>query len=157
MTVPAYELSVLINCPFDGSYKPLFDTIVFTVHDCGFVARSALEVDDGAQVRIERILDIIEQCRYGIHDISRTELDADSGLPRFNMPLELGLFLGARRFGDAQQRQKKPLILDRERYRFQKFCSDIAEQDPRAHEGDPRRPSGSSATGYEARRSRRVR
>lgn len=65
-----------------------------------------------------------------------TGLDASTGLPRFNMPLELGLFLGARRFGNAQQRQKVALIMDRERFRFRDFCSDIGGQDIHAHDGD---------------------
>jgi hypothetical protein len=49
------------------------------------------------------------------------------------MPLELGLFLGAKRLGEGKQTQKSCLVLDRERYRFRKFCSDIAGQDPKAH------------------------
>ena len=73
--------------------------MVFTVHDCGFIARCALEEEDASQVRIDKIYNIIAECRYGIHDISRTELDENSGLPRFNMPLELGIFLGAKKFG----------------------------------------------------------
>lgn len=63
-----------------------------------------------------------------IHDISRTELNR-SGLPRFNMPLELGLFLGARRFGADAQRRKSCLVLDRQPHRFQEFISDISGQD----------------------------
>jgi hypothetical protein len=63
---------------------------------------------------------------FGVHDISMTELDRLTGLPRFNMPLELGLFLGAHRFGSKDQRRKVALILDRERYRCQAFISDIA-------------------------------
>ena len=58
-------------------------------------------------------------------------------LPRFNMPLELGLFLGAKWFGAKEQKKKICLILDEERYRFQKFCSDIAGQDIRSHSSDP--------------------
>ena len=76
---------------------------------------------------------MIADCRYGIHDISRTELDRDSGLPRFNMPLELGIFLGAKRFGPQEQKRKKCLVLDREQYRYQQFISDIAGQDIQAH------------------------
>ena len=53
------------------------------------------------------------------------------------MPLELGLFLGAKRYGDARQQIKSCKILDIERFRFQKFCSDIAGQDISAHGGDP--------------------
>ncbi|HET6764883.1 MAG TPA: hypothetical protein VFH27_14460 [Longimicrobiaceae bacterium] len=137
MDTPGYDDSVFINCPFDSDFKTIFEALVFAVHDCGFVARCAMEVDDGSQVRIEKIFRIIEQCRYGIHDISRTQLDAGSGLPRFNMPLELGMFLGAKRFGRPKERQKQALILDGEPYRYQKFCSDIAGQDIRAHDHDP--------------------
>ncbi|WP_206020694.1 hypothetical protein [Roseococcus sp. SYP-B2431] len=71
-----------------------------------------------------------------MHDISRTELDDVNALPRFNMPLELGLFMGAVRFGTGAQRRKVCLILDRERYRFQRFISDIAGQDIREHGDD---------------------
>ncbi|MEI7598297.1 MAG: hypothetical protein WCJ41_03140 [Aestuariivirga sp.] len=45
------------------------------------------------------------------------------------MPLELGLFLGARQFGVGRHKAKRCIILDRERYRYQKFISDIAGQD----------------------------
>ena len=129
---------VYINCPFDGEYRPLFEALVFAVHDCGFVARCALELDDGSQVRIDKIEALIGACRLGIHDISRTELDPRWELPRFNMPLELGLFLGAKRFGTGDQRKKVGLILDRETGRYQKFCSNIAGQDIQTHRGEPR-------------------
>lgn len=105
------------------------EALVFAIHDCGYIARSALEAEDSAEVRMDKIAKIIKDCRYGIHDISRTEVGADTGLPRFNMPLELGLFLGARRFGSRTDKLKACLILDRARYRYQQFCSDIAGQD----------------------------
>ncbi|WP_420128988.1 hypothetical protein [Longimicrobium sp.] len=134
----SHQDHVYINCPFDGEYQPLFEALVFAVHDCGFIARSALELEDGSQVRIDKVERLIAACRLGIHDISRMELDAPWGLPRFNMPLELGFFLGAKRFGTGDQRRKVCLILDRELNRYQKFCSNIAGQDIKAHNGDPR-------------------
>ena len=136
MPDPPPEYAVFVNCPFDESYRPIFEAIVFAVHDCGYVARCSLEVSDASQVRIERIATIIAACKFGIHDISRTELDGTTNLPRFNMPLELGLFLGAKRFGSLKQRSKTCLILDVERYRYQKFISDIAGQDIAAHGGN---------------------
>ena len=128
---------VFLNCPFDAGYKPVFDSIVFAVTDLGFVARSAREQDDGGDVRLSKIERIIEECKYGIHDISAVELDPVNNLPRFNMPLELGLFLGCRRFGNAIQRRKVSLILDSHQYRYQVFISDIAGQDIHAHGGQP--------------------
>ena len=105
-----YNDNVFINCPFDLVYKPLRDAMVFAIYDCGFIARCALEEDDSSEVRIDTIYNIIANCRYGIHDISRTE-DKSSKLPRFNMPLELGIFLGAKKFGIEEQKRKKCLIL----------------------------------------------
>jgi hypothetical protein len=131
-----YSINVFINCPFDAAYKPLFEALVFAITHCGFRPRCALEIDDGSEVRVDKIFRIIEECRFGLHDLSRTELDRSSGLPRFNMPLELGMFLAAKRFGGARQRTKACLILDRSAYRYQKFVSDIAGQDIRAHDRD---------------------
>jgi hypothetical protein len=132
----SYDDGVFVNCPFDPAYQPIFHALVFATYDCGFAARSALEVEDAGEVRIQKIKRLIRECRHGIHDISRTELDAVHGLPRFNMPLELGLFLGAQEFGTRNQKKKRTLILDREPYRYQKFCSDIAGQDIQSHGGD---------------------
>jgi hypothetical protein len=124
---------VFINVPFDDDYRRLHEAIIFAVYDCGFLPRSAQEIDDSSQVRIDKICKLIGDSKYGIHDLSRTKPSPASGLPRFNMPLELGLFLGAKRYGVRKQRRKAALILDSERYRYQAYCSDIAGQDIRAH------------------------
>jgi hypothetical protein len=132
-----YQKNVFINCPFDRSYRPIFHGLVFAVHDAGYIARSAQEVRDTGEVRIEKVLRLVRASKFGIHDISRTTLDRATRLPRFNMPLELGLFLGAREFGDRRQREKVTLVLEREKYSYLKFCSDISGQDPEAHTGEP--------------------
>lgn len=115
----------------------MFRAITFTVFACGFRLRSALEIDDGSYARLEKIMDIIAECRFGIHDLSRTELDPVSQLPRFNMPLELGIFLGAKRFDRSAQGNKRALVIDIERYRYQQFISDIGGMDIQAHRGSP--------------------
>ncbi|MCX7043984.1 MAG: hypothetical protein NTX50_00670, partial [Candidatus Sumerlaeota bacterium] len=132
-----YERCVFINCPFDSEYQELFTAIIFTVINCGFVARCALEAGGSGSNRINKIEELVAQCRLGVHDLSRTGLDSQSGLPRFNMPLELGLFLGAKRYGDIKQRKKDLLILDRDKYQYQKFCSDISGKDIAAHDNQP--------------------
>jgi len=128
---------VFINCPFDPSYRPIFEAVVFAVCYLGFVARCALEDDDAGEFRLTKIERVIEECKLGINDLSAVELDTATGLPRFNMPLELGLFLGCKRFGPSNQQKKRCLILDRERYRYRNFISDIAGQDIHSHNADP--------------------
>lgn len=133
----ASNRDVFVNCAFDSGFQPIFHGIVFAIIRSGFRARCALETQDGAETRFAKIQQIIEQCRYGIHDISRTETDGNPPLPRFNMPLELGVFLGAKRYGDTIQRRRRALILDREQYRYQRLISDIAGQDIVSHIGNP--------------------
>lgn len=132
-----YDKNVFINCPFDRDYRPLFEAIVFTVFDCGFRPRCALETEDGGQVRMEKIFALIGDSKLAINDLSRVDLDSGTKLPRFNMPLELGVFLGARRYGPGRQKEKRCLILDRERYRYRAFISDISGQDIQKHVDDP--------------------
>lgn len=112
----------------------MFRATVFAILACDFNPRCALEIDDGAEVRIEKIIRIMHSCPLSVHDISRTSEDRTSRLPRFNMPFELGLFIGIAR---GAKKTKPSLILDSERYRYQTFISDIAGQDIRAHAGDP--------------------
>ena len=124
---------VFINCPFSPDYLQHFRAIVFSVARAGFRARCALEADDSSENRFDKICKIIGECKLAIHDISKTELDKKSKLPRFNMPLELGLFLAAKKFGNKQQKQKRCIIFDRSAYRYQKFISDISGQDIHSH------------------------
>lgn len=132
-TIPRKDRHVFINCPFDAAYWPLMKAIVFTVQACSFQPRCARERDDCGEVRLEKILQIIGVCTYGIHDLSRKGSDPAHGLARFNMPFELGLFLAASRFG---RRKKATLVLETEQYDYHKFISDIAGQDIRAHGDD---------------------
>jgi len=136
MASTGYATNVFINCPFDEAYLELRNALLFAVFDCGFIPRCALEEDNSGNVRFEKIQNIIAESKFAIHDISRTEIDEINQLPRFNMPLELGVFIGAKRFGDHHQKIKNCLILDREQYRYQAFISDISGHDIRAHNND---------------------
>ncbi|RJF87993.1 hypothetical protein D3874_13975 [Oleomonas cavernae] len=135
----ADKAEVFLNCPFDGAYEPISRAIIFVVMALGYKLRSAREVENSAQSRLAKINSIIRQCHFGIHDISRAGADPASGLARFNMPLELGLFLGAREFGSGRQKEKVALVLDSEPYRYQKFISDLAGSDIQAHGDSPER------------------
>ncbi len=131
-----YNDNVFVNCPFDEEYTPLLHAIIYTVYRCGFVPQCALNEDDGTDFRLDKIVRCTKDCRYGIHDISRTELNPNN-LPRFNMPFELGIFYGAKRFGDRQQRIKNALILERTKYLYQQYISDLNGVDTKEHNNDP--------------------
>lgn len=135
-----YSSNVFINCPFDDEYKALFDTIVFAVHDCGFIARCAKEADNSGDVRISKIIRIIDECKFGIHDISKADLDIHTGFARFNMPLELGIFMGCHHYCTAKSynKDKKSLVMDLQSYRYRDFISDLSGQDIKKHDNDPR-------------------
>lgn len=62
MEHPDYHLNVFVNCPFDDEYTPLMQAVIFAIHDCGFIARSALESDNAAVARLTKIQDIIRAC-----------------------------------------------------------------------------------------------
>ena len=136
---PARARSVFINCPFDADYQPLLRAICFTLLACGYRPRCALDFSDSGAVRFAEIVRMITQCDLSVHDISRVELDRDSQLPRFNMPLELGADLGLRLEGPARQRERKILILDVESHRYDKTLSDISGMDIEAHGGQVRK------------------
>jgi|SRR5271166_553203 len=82
--------SIFINCPFDSEFLPFLRAILFTVLAMGCKPRSALEESDSSALRLEKIYKLIKNCRFSIHDLSRTELSHSTGLPRFNMPLGAG-------------------------------------------------------------------
>lgn len=111
--------------------------MVFTIHDCGFAARLAVEDTGARELRLDKIVRIIRDSRYSIHDISRVEL-GESKLPRFNMPFEAGLAMGAIRFeperADGQSRDF--LLLDAVPYRDKMTLSDLAGQDPKTHNNE---------------------
>jgi hypothetical protein len=132
---PKYDDNVFVNCTFDSEYEPIFHAILFAIHDCGYVARCALEADDSGDIRIEKILAIIEECKFGIHDVSRTELN-EHNLP----PLQYAFgawVISCREAIRARESKKIALILDSERYGYREFCSDIAGQDIQPHKKDP--------------------
>ncbi|NJM34507.1 MAG: hypothetical protein HC850_07130 [Rhodomicrobium sp.] len=129
--------NVFINCRFDPDWNANFEALVFAVIACGFKARCAKELIDAAGTRIDKLYNIIAESKFGIHDLSCVQLDADSGLPRFNMPLELGFFLAAKQFGGVKHKSKHCIIFESEAYRYQQFISDLNGMDIEAHGNDP--------------------
>lgn len=125
-----YETCVFINCPFDDGWKEHFRAIVFAVLACGFTPRCSWEQDDTGDIRIEKLLDIIKECQYGVHDLSKENA-------RLNMPLELGLFIGCKQYSaDEKQHRKKYLVFEGKSYSLKKSLTDLAGQDIKTHGDD---------------------
>src|ERR1700677_270767 len=120
----SYNNLVFINCPFDDGFKDMLYAMVFTVYRCGFIPRSALEEDNGLENRLSKIEKIIRECKFGIHDISRTEVNAN-GLPRFNMPFELAMFFGLKSHPD-EHHKKVAFVLEKQKYLYQQYISDLS-------------------------------
>jgi hypothetical protein len=135
MANPPLDRGVFVNCPFDPDYKELFDALIFTVYDCGFSPRCALAADDSSEVRFSKICALIKECPYAIHDISRVKIDPNTGFPRFNMVLELGIYHGVKMCSDPET--KVCLVMDTEPRRYRDFCSDLAAFDLKAHNDEP--------------------
>lgn len=133
-TQASYDRSVFINCPFDEQYKPLLHATLFTIHDCGFVARIALEDVGGREARLAKICRLVEQSRWSIHDLSRVQSSGKQRLPRFNMPFECGLAYGAMRFGPQGQSRRDMLVMAAVPFQDKATISDLSGIDPSYHE-----------------------
>lgn len=136
MPTPKFEDSVFINCPFDKDFEPILQAILFCVLFLGKVPRLATERNDGAENRLEKIRGLIEASKYSIHDLSRCQAKEKGEHFRLNMPFELGIDYGCRQYFGNGRAEKKFLILEEKKYRFQAAISDIAGSDIVAHGAD---------------------
>jgi hypothetical protein len=93
---------VFLNIPYDDQFQSLCLAYVCGITAFGFFPRATLEIPGGSR-RLDRILEVIQSCRFSVHDLSRVELDKKfPPTPRFNMPFELGLAVAWERAGKRQ-------------------------------------------------------
>lgn len=133
MPGPPFEKSVFINCPFDDDFAPILQAIAFCVVYLGFYPRLAPENADNAAPRLDRIIELVRGSKYAIHDLSRCKSKAADEFSRMNMPFELGIDHACRKFGAGELAQKSILILEENRYDYQKVLSDISGWDINSH------------------------
>jgi hypothetical protein len=82
---------------------------------------------------MNRIFKIIQSCRYSIHDLSRVEVSvAPTAVPRFNMPLELGMTIAWQQLDPSRHDW---FVWESESYRLQRSASDLNGTDPYIHDG----------------------
>ena len=128
-----FEKNVFVNCPFDDDYRPILLGVVFVVSYLGFTPRLTLENADASESRIDKILKLIRESRFGIHDLSRIVSAGAGEHYRMNMPFELGVDYGCKKFKGGKWGSKKILILEKEKYRYQKSLSDLSGSDIKNH------------------------
>ena len=132
-----FEKNVFINCPFDKDYRQMLLAIIFTTKYLSFTPRLALERADSAESRIAKIVSLIDESKFGIHDLSRMVSKERDEHYRMNMPFELGIDYGAKVLKGGQWRKKQILILEKEQYRYQKALSDLSGSDIKSHNDNP--------------------
>ena len=139
MATPArdFEKNVFINCPFDPAYRSLLRSLLFTVLYFGYTPKIVSERSDSAEQRIEKICELIERSKYSIHDLSRLKSNRKNEFSRHNMPFELGIDYGCRKFAGKNLREKKFLILEKEKHDYSKAISDLSGIDIQSHNDDP--------------------
>jgi hypothetical protein len=125
---------VFLNVPYDDAFADLFLAYIVGLTACGLTPRATLEIPGGAR-RLDRIVQLIGECRYSIHDLSRVETDpAEPPTPRFNMPFELGLTVAWDRLLPDRYMW---FVLESKRHRLVKSLSDLAGTDIYVHDATP--------------------
>ena len=132
-----FDTSAFINCPFDDDYLPLLRPILFTILYLDLRPRIASERFDSGETRISKICELIQESKYSIHDLSRMESAKENEIYRMNMPFELGIDIGCRLFAGNDKASKKCLILEAQKFRYQKALSDMASSDIKNHNNEP--------------------
>jgi hypothetical protein len=124
-----------LNIPYDARYGRLYLAFIAGLSAYGLAPRATVEIPGGER-RLDRILELIQECRYSFHDLSRVELDPRRPrTPRFNMPFELGLAVASQKLAWNDQTW---FVFESNRYRLSKSLSDLNGTDPYVHGGTVR-------------------
>jgi len=124
---------VFLNIPYDEKFERLFLAFISGISAYGLVPRATLEITTSVR-RLDQILDLIRQCEYSIHDLSRVEMDRGfRPTPRFNIPFELGLSVALE--GTAKSSRRGWFVCESRRYRLAKSLSDLNGTDAFIHDG----------------------
>ncbi|HPG07699.1 MAG TPA: hypothetical protein P5275_15740 [Saprospiraceae bacterium] len=133
---PHFERNVFINCPFDDDYFLLLKPLLFTIIYFEFEPRIALESSDSGNARLAKIIQLIRESQFSIHDLSRLRAKKIDDFYRLNMPFELGIDFGARNF-DPKYHSKRALVLEAGAFDYMKAISDINGYDIKSHHNNP--------------------
>ena len=136
---PGFNKNVFINCPFDSQYNSLLNPILFTIIYVGFTPQIASQTRDSGEQRINKILSLILNSRYSLHDLSRIRSGRQGEFFRLNIPFELGIDYGCRRTSNGHLRKKRFLVLGANPHDFKRALSDLGGVDAKSHGNDPKK------------------
>jgi len=123
--------NIFINCPFDNQYiADLLKPMLYAVLNFGFEPQLTLNRSDSGENRLNKIVELIQKSENSIHDLSRIKSSKSEEYYRLNMPFELGIDYGVR---ISTMPNKKFLILEAQKYEYQKALSDINGWDIKCH------------------------
>ena len=126
--------AVFLNIPYDEEFRSLYIAYIVGLYQLGLVPHLASEIPGGDR-RLNKIVNLIQSCCYSIHDLSRVELTtAPSGVPRFNMPLELGMTITWEKLNPSLHTW---FVWESEPYRLLRSTSDLNGTDPYIHDSTP--------------------
>jgi hypothetical protein len=128
LTRPKRIQAVFLNIPYDQQFERLCLAYIVGLTQLGLKINATLAVPN--QGLLTRILSLVEESDFSIHDLSRTELSR--GIPRFNMSLELGL---ARCRSDSNPECHRVFVFEKKACRTLKSTSDINSIDAQIHNG----------------------
>ena len=126
--------AVFLNIPYDEEFHKLYLAYIVGLYHLHLKPRIASGIPGGER-RLDRILALIQGCRYSIHDLSRVELSViPQATPRFNMPLELGLTIT---WAKLHPKRHTWFLWESTPRRVQKSMSDLDGTDAYIHSGAP--------------------
>jgi hypothetical protein len=126
---------VFLNVPFDRQYEPIFLGLIAALVHLGRRPTTVLDIEEVSAPRIDRLVAKLRRTPYSVHDLSRVELSGGrAGVPRFNMPFELGLAVAVSRTPTDGTRHGF-VLLERRPARLQRTLSDMNGYDPLIHGG----------------------
>ena len=118
---------VFLNIPYDVEFSGLYIAYIVGLFQLDLVPHIASEIPGGKR-RLDRIFELIQSCRYSIHDLSRVEVSVSpTAVPRFNMPLELGMTIT---WANLHPKSHIWSVWESEPYRLQRSANDLNGTDP---------------------------
>jgi hypothetical protein len=118
---------VFLNYPFDDGFSAFSSAMHFAVTAANLIPVCAKDIGTPDRLRLQAIVDLVANCDFSAHDLSRSKPDNHSGLIRMNMPFEAGMALYRSMSSNSQAHRFALLVTDNHAYKA--FVSDLSGLD----------------------------